>query len=151
MPKLNYCKNCILPNSRPNLHINSEGICNACVSHSKKNNVNWKIRHKNFLKIIKKIKSKNAKYDVLIPVSGGKDSTWQVITALKYKLKPLCVTWKTPARNNIGKKNLDNLINLGVDHIDFTINPKVEKIFEKEVKDMLTPQKNLVYRFCLIQ
>ena len=31
------------------------------------------------------------------------------------------------------------------------IETKVEKIFEKEVKDMLTPQKNLVYRFCLIQ
>lgn len=129
MHKLKYCKSCILPNSRPNLYINSDGICNACLSHSKKKKVNWKIRNKNFLKIIKKIKSKKNKYDCLIPVSGGKDSTWQVITALKHKLKPLCVTWKTPARNQIGKQNLNNLINLGVDHIDFTINPKVEKIF----------------------
>ena len=129
MSKLKYCKSCILPNSRPNLYIGSEGVCNACLSNSKKKKVNWEVRRKNFLKIVKKIKSKKAKYDCLIPVSGGKDSTWQVITALKYKLKPLCVTWKTPARNQIGKENLDNLINLGVDHIDFTINPKVEKIF----------------------
>ena len=129
MSKLKYCKSCILPNTRPNLYINAEGICNACLSHSKKNKVNWEVRRKNFLKIIKKTKLKNAKYDCLIPVSGGKDSTWQVITALKYKLNPLCVTWKTPARNKIGQENLENLINLGVDHIDFTINPKVEKIF----------------------
>lgn len=95
----------------------------------KKKKVNWQERRANFIKIIKKIKLKKAKYDCLIPVSGGKDSTWQVITALKYKLNPLCVTWKTPARNQIGKENLDNLIKLGVDHIDFTINPKVEKIF----------------------
>ena len=125
MTNIKYCKNCILPNTRPNLFINLDGVCNACLSHTKKNKIDWKNRRKNFLKIIKKIKSKNSKYDCLIPVSGGKDSTWQVITALKYKLKPLCVTWKTPARNITGKQNLDNLINLGVDHIDFTINPKI--------------------------
>ena len=68
-------------------------------------------------------------YDCIIPVSGGKDSTWQVITALDYGLKPLCVTWKTPARNTLGAKNLQNLVNLGVDHIDFSINPKVERRF----------------------
>lgn len=127
--KLSYCKNCILPNTRPNLHIGLEGICNACLSHSKKQSINWKVRKKKFLNIINKVKLKKVKYDCLIPVSGGKDSTWQVITALNYNLNPLCVTWKTPARNKIGQENLDNLIRLGVDHIDFTINPKTEKIF----------------------
>ena len=62
-------------------------------------------------------------------MSGGKDSTWQVIKALSFNLKPLCITWKSPARNKVGQKNLDNLKKLGVDHIDFTINPKVEKYF----------------------
>ena len=125
--KLSYCKNCILPNTRPNLHISLEGICNACLSHSKKQSINWKVRKKKFLNIINKIKLKKVKYDCLIPVSGGKDSTWQVITALNYNLNPLCVTWKTPARNKIGQKNLDNLISLGVDHIDFTIIQKQKK------------------------
>ena len=68
-------------------------------------------------------------YDCLIPVSGGKDSTWQVMLALKYKLKPLCITWRSPARNKIGEDNLKNLISLGVDHIDFTINPIKERYF----------------------
>jgi hypothetical protein len=36
MSKFKYCKSCILPNTRTNLHINAEGICNACLSHSKK-------------------------------------------------------------------------------------------------------------------
>ena len=36
---------------------------------------------------------------------------------------------KSPARNKVGQKNLDNLKKLGVDHIDFSINPKVEKYF----------------------
>ena len=74
-----------------------------------------------------KPKVKNRDWDCVIPVSGGKDSTWQVVKALQYQLKPLCVTWKTPARSSHGQRNIDNLISLGVDHIDFSINPKVEK------------------------
>jgi len=126
--KLKFCKNCILPNTRPNLKIDEDGVCDAC--KNKKTKINWKNRRNKFLKIVKKIKNKNKKnYDCLIPVSGGKDSTWQVLMALKYKMKPLCITWRSPARNEVGQKNLDNLIRLGVDHIDFSINPKIEKYF----------------------
>ena len=128
--KLKFCKNCILPNTRPNLKIDEDGVCDAC--KNKQTKINWKNRRNEFLKIIKKIKNKNKNkksYDCLIPVSGGKDSTWQVLTALKFNLKPLCITWTSPARNLIGKKNLDNLIKLGVDHIDFSVNPKIEKYF----------------------
>ena len=49
------------------------------------------------------------------------------MTAKKYGLKPLCVTWRSPARNSLGQDNLNNLINLGVDHIDFSLNPNTEK------------------------
>src|SRR6185295_11065451 len=63
------------------------------------------------------------------PVSGGKDSTWQVVTCLEAGLKPLAVTWKPPGRTAIGQANLDNLKRIGVDHIDYTIDPKVEARF----------------------
>jgi N-acetyl sugar amidotransferase len=48
---------------------------------------------------------------------------------LEYGLRPLTVTWKTPARTAIGQRNLDNLVRLGVDHIDWQVNPEVEKKF----------------------
>ena len=48
-------------------------------------------------------------YDCLTPVSGGKDSTWQIVKCLKYGLNPLAVTWKTSVRTPVGQKNLDNL------------------------------------------
>ena len=95
----------------------------------KKEKINWKNRELKFKKLVKITKNKNKSYDCVIPVSGGKDSTWQVLTAIRYGLKPLCVTWKTPGRNKIGYQNLKNLISLGVDHIDFSINLKVEKYF----------------------
>lgn len=130
---MRYCQHCILPDTRPNLLILEDGICNACHhARYKKENVNWQEREKSFLQLTDDIKKKNRNWDCVIPVSGGKDSVWQTLKALEYGLKPLCVTWRSPARNSLGQKNLDTLIGLGVDHIDFSINPDVEKIFTLE-------------------
>ncbi len=138
--KIKYCKECILPNTRPNLTIGDDGICNACKSFKKKYKISWTDREKKFSKIVKNIKKKFRYHDCLIPVSGGKDSTWQVIKCLEYGLTPLAVTWRTPGRTKLGQMNLDNLINLGVDHIDYTINPKVESVFAlKAFKKYGTP------------
>ena len=128
---MKYCNNCILPDTRPNLIINNKGICNACLNHKKKSLIDWRYKENQFNSIIKKTKNSKRSYDCIIPISGGKDSTWQLLTALKYGLKPLCVTWKSPGRNNIGEQNLKNAINLGCDHIDFTVNPLIEKYFTK--------------------
>ena len=122
-----WCKKCILPNTRPNLFIFGDGLCSIC-SLKKTTNINWDIRFKVLENFVKKIKKKSkSNYDCIIPVSGGKDSFWQVLNALKLGLKPLAVTWKPSGRNKLGDRNLKNLINLGVDHIDYTINPKIEK------------------------
>jgi len=125
--KLIWCKNCLLPNSRPNLTIEVNGNCTACNNFSIKEKVNWKDRESEFRKLVKKIKKKKLRYDCIIPVSGGKDSTWQTIKCLEYDLNPLAVTWKSPQRTKIGQENLDNLISLGVDHIDWSVNPNIEK------------------------
>jgi N-acetyl sugar amidotransferase len=124
---LKYCKKCILPNTRPNLLLNEEGVCNACIEYNSKPSINWVSRLKELERLVKSVKDLERDYDCLIPVSGGKDSTWQTVKCLELGLKPLAVTWKTPGRTTLGQQNLDNLISLGVDHIDFTINPKVEK------------------------
>ncbi len=133
---MKWCNTCVLPSTRPNLVINSSGVCNACEQGKEKKKINWRKRKIEFENLVRRIKKKKAEYDCLIPVSGGKDSVWQVVIALKYGLKPLTITWKTPERTLIGEKNLKNLVSLGVNHIDFTINPKVEskfmlKTFEK--------------------
>ena len=126
---MKYCKKCILPDTRPNLLIGSDGICNACKNHDKKPNINWNSRAQDFKKLVEHVVKTSDSYDCLIPVSGGKDSTWQTKVCLDHGLTPLAVTWATPARTEIGQKNLENLISLGVDHIDYRINPKVEKTF----------------------
>ena len=128
--EIKYCKKCLLPNTRPGVIIGVDGISNIWKeSFDLKDNINWNKRKKQFENLINQIKKSENGYDCLIPVSGGKDSTWQVLKCLEYGLKVLAVTWKTPARTSLGQANLENLIGLGVDHIDFTINPEVEKKF----------------------
>jgi len=128
---MRYCKLCVLPSTRPGTHFDAEGVCQPCRNSMKKQaDIDWTGRKAAFEKVVAHAKA-NSKggYDCLIPVSGGKDSTWQVIRCLEYGMKPLAVTWKTPARTELGQQNLDNLVKLGVDHIDYQVNPKVESVF----------------------
>ncbi|OVE76897.1 N-acetyl sugar amidotransferase [bacterium F11] len=126
---MRYCIRCVIPDSRPNIEFDSKGVCNACRASETKPQIPWEKREESFQKIVQGAKKKSKGYDCLIPVSGGKDSTWQVVKCLEYGLNPLAVTWKTPARTKLGYLNLENLIQLGVDHIDYQINPKVERKF----------------------
>ena len=127
---MKYCKNCVLPDSRPGVVLLEDGVCKACKNQQQKtDDINWEQREQMFGEVVKNAKSKSKGYDCLIPVSGGKDSTWQVVKCLEYGLNCLTFTWRPPGRTAIGQKNLDNLVGLGVDHIDYQINPKVEKKF----------------------
>ncbi|MEO6096898.1 MAG: N-acetyl sugar amidotransferase [Fibrobacteria bacterium] len=126
---MKYCQKCVLPDTRPNLMLDADGVCDACGSSLGKRDVDWPAREADFRAVVNNAKAKSKGYDCLIPVSGGKDSTWQVVRCLEYGLNPLAVTWRTPARTPIGQSNLDNLISLGVDHIDYQVNPKVERKF----------------------
>ncbi len=130
---MRYCKNCILPSTRPGLKIGSDGVCNACKTNSESliNEIDWGEREKEFIKAVNSVSS-NSNWDCVLPVSGGKDSTWALLKVLEYGLKPLCVTWKTAKRNNLGEQNLQNLISLGADHIDFSVNPKAERAFTRD-------------------
>lgn len=126
---MKWCLNCVLPDTRPNIKLDSRGICNACRNHKTKSEINWEKRHSQLLDLVSNVKKVSNTYDCVIPVSGGKDSTWQTIKCLELGLKPLAVTWRPPGRNKIGQQNLDNLISLGVDHIDYSISPEVEAKF----------------------
>ena len=127
---MRYCNKCVTPDTRPGIQINSDGVCSACVGHGeKKDLIDWDKRRAVFEVTLDGSRRIDRGYDCIIPVSGGKDSTYQVLKCLEYGLRILAVTWKTPARTEIGQNNLDNLIKLGVDHIDYTINPDIERRF----------------------
>lgn len=126
---MRWCRQCILPDTRPNLVLGPDGICNACATHDVTSAVDWEARQEMFHQVVDNAKASASTFDCVVPVSGGKDSTWQVVTCLEHGLHPLAVTWKTPARTEIGARNLANLIELGVDHIDYQVSPSVERRF----------------------
>jgi N-acetyl sugar amidotransferase len=126
---MRWCARCILPDTRPGLVLDADDVCSACRMHERRPAVDWDRRRAAFAALAADARSRSRGYDCLIPVSGGKDSTWQTILCLEHGLNPLAVTWKTPARTPVGARNLANLVSLGVDHIDYQVNPKVERAF----------------------
>lgn len=126
---MKYCTRCVLPDTRPGIVFDADGVCNACKSVGAKKKIDWPGRKQRLAETISEAKRRSHGYDCVIPVSGGKDSTWQTVVCLEQGLRILAVTWRTPGRTEIGQRNLDNLISLGVDHIDFTIHPEVERRF----------------------
>lgn len=122
--KIQYCTRCVTPSTRPKLSFNLKGVCSACTGAEEKKEINWKEREKELTSIFNKYKSKGNKYDCIVPVSGGKDSIYQVhVVKNVYHLNPLCITFRTDSRTKIGEHNIQCLRNMGVDHIDFTPNP----------------------------
>jgi N-acetyl sugar amidotransferase len=126
---MKYCRTCITPDSRPNVTFDHTGECSSCRNARIKKEIDWDDRARQLAQVVSKAKERSKGYDCLIPVSGGKDSTWQVIQCRNLGLNPLAVTWKTPARTELGRKNLENLVSLGVDHIDYQVSPQVERKF----------------------
>ena len=74
---MKYCRNCILPDTRPNLEISADGVCNACRAHAIKRQIDWAQRESLFREVVAHAKQCSHGYDCLVPVSGGKDSTRQ--------------------------------------------------------------------------
>lgn len=141
---LKYCVRCVMPHTKPDLHINEAGVCNACLSMEKRKEVDWDQRKSELLNVLAKYRRDGANWDCIVPVSGGKDSTYQVIRMLQLGLNPLCVTATTCDLSEIGRKNIENIKKLGVDYMEFSPNPviraKLNKIGLVEVGDISWPE-----------
>ncbi|OPZ88704.1 MAG: hypothetical protein BWY74_03024 [Firmicutes bacterium ADurb.Bin419] len=87
------CVKCVLTDSVENVKIDEKGVCNFCNSFEKKKSAD-KISpfkdEKDLIECLEKLRDPSRKYDVLVPVSGGVDSSYALITIVeKFKLKAL--------------------------------------------------------------
>jgi N-acetyl sugar amidotransferase len=125
---MRYCTSCLYPETKPDLSFDAHGVCNACLNFGFRAEVDWDKRKDEFLDIVKQYRSANgSNYDCLIPVSGGKDSTYQLLRLLEVGMNPLCVTATTDDLSDIGRRNIENIKQLGVDYIEVTTNPVVRR------------------------
>ena len=132
---MRYCKRCVTPDTRPHIVFNEEGICDACITGERKDDgINWDARWKELEEILDKYRSDDpSKHDCIIPVSGGKDSTYQVYTLKNdFNMNPLAVTFAQCSITELGQHNMQALREIGVDHILYTPNPKIyRKLFRE--------------------
>lgn len=128
-----YCKKCVMPHTKPDLFFDKDGVCDACRSaelkYDQAKGIDWEARRKTFEKIIEKYRSKDgSNYDCIVPVSGGKDSHFQVhVIKNIYGLNPLLVYFEPTYRTELGTKNLENIRKFGCDIIYSMKNPVVYK------------------------
>lgn len=142
---LSYCTRCIMPDTKPDLQLDAEGVCNACRAYERRTQVDWDERRRELMEILARYRrADGSNWDCIVPVSGGKDSTYQVIRVLQAGLNPLCVTATTCDLSDIGRRNIENLKRLGVDHIEMSPNPlvraKLNRIGLEQVGDISWPE-----------
>ena len=130
---MRYCKKCLQPDTRPGIYFSEDGVCGACLYEESKKGIDWDAREKELHEIADWAKSKKKAYDCVIGVSGGKDSTFQAVYAKeKLGLHVLLVNCEPNCITEVGKHNIENLINMGFDCVKVRPNPKVEKILAKK-------------------
>jgi N-acetyl sugar amidotransferase len=134
-----------MPHTRPDLKIDEQGVCNACRSYESRLDIDWDSRKQQFLELTGRYSSSDgSNWDCIVPVSGGKDSTYQVLRIKQLGLNPLAVTATTCDLSEIGRQNILNLRNLGVDHVEFSPNPVVRRRMNRiglsQVGDIAWPE-----------
>ena len=118
---MKYCIICVQPDTRPNSVFSEKGVCPACDYYAKFKEVDWLDRYailEDLIQHYKTKKYKKTRFDCIIGVSGGKDSTRQALWVRdKLGLNPLlaCLSYPPEQVTQRGVDNISNLIELGFD------------------------------------
>lgn len=128
---MKYCKNCLQPDTRPNIRFDADGVCPACRYAESLEEVDWDERKKELEEIVHFGKKHNhSGYDCIIGVSGGKDSTRQAVFVREtLGMNPLlvCLSYPPEQVSQRGVENVSNLISLGFDTITIAPAPQIWK------------------------
>lgn len=146
---MRYCVKCVQPDTRPGIHFSEEGVCGACLYQEESDEkIDWVEREKKLKDIAEWAKkSARSNYDCAVGISGGKDSTFQALYARdRLGLRVLLVNGEPEGITEIGRHNIENLINLGFDCIKLRPNPKVmRKLIKRDFYKCLNPVKVTEY------
>ena len=126
---MRYCKRCLYPeNAKPTIIFDDDGVCSGCRYHESRKHVDvdWTERQAMLEQILDEARTmarqRGNSHDCIVPVSGGKDSHFQVwLLKKKYGMNPLLVTFNHAYNSLAGLRNLENLVQRsGCDLIRYT-------------------------------
>ena len=109
------CSRCILPGTIPYISFDENGVCNYCREYDenkRKIDINFGLKGEKFAVLSRghpRKGSERIRYDALVPVSGGRDSSY-LAWELSKRLKILCVHYDNPFSSSQTKVNVDHLM-----------------------------------------
>jgi N-acetyl sugar amidotransferase len=124
MMKKSYkvCTRCVMDTSATDILFDEHGLCNYCTEFlARSGNILQKnsiLRTQELTALVAKVKAegKGKQYDCVIGVSGGVDSSWVLVQAVKLGLRPLAVHMDNGWNSELAQNNISNLVRgLGVD------------------------------------
>lgn len=109
------CKRCVMDTTDPDIVFDENGICNHCIDYFKKEKkfvFKGKEGKKKLKEIVNKIKEdgRHKKYDCVLGVSGGVDSSYLAYLAKKYDLRVLLVNFNNGYDTEIAKNNIKRIV-----------------------------------------
>jgi amino acid adenylation domain-containing protein len=131
------CVRCGLPSNYPQVEFDEKGVCNYCLSFE-----NYRQNAKKYFKApadLQKIldnarAERQGKYDCLVLLSGGKDSTYALAKLVGMGVSVLAFTLDNGYISESAKANIRRVVNvLGVDHV-FGETPAMNEIFVDSLK-----------------
>ena len=125
---LTYCKSCVMPDTKPDLRLDEQGICNYCKDYDVLKNklvVEGELAKKLLEQKCNEIKSagNGKQYDCILGLSGGVDSSYLAYVAKQNGLRPLCIHFDNGWNSEMAVKNIENIVNkLSFDLNTYVIN-----------------------------
>ncbi len=113
------CRRCVLPESPPDITMDSEGLCSVCLeAQSSKPQPEEELLESDFTRLLGKHRGKQ-KHDCLVMCSGGKDSTASLYyMKRRYRLNPLAFTFDHGFETEDALRNVHKAVEkLGVDFL----------------------------------
>ena len=117
MVTTSICTKCVLKSGTPGITFDKSGTCNYCLTYTPR-----KVEGEDKLvAILKRFKKKGGRYDCMVGVSGGRDSTytlWKLVN--DSQMRVLAVNYKNPFTSGQARENMRRAIQiLKVDFFDW--------------------------------
>jgi N-acetyl sugar amidotransferase len=110
------CKRCVMDTTDPHIQFDKSGICSHCLKFDRDIKPSWPNQvegEKKLEKIISRVKAygKHRKYDCVIGLSGGVDSSFLATRMVEWGLRPLVVHVDAGWNTEIAVKNIEEICN----------------------------------------
>ena len=138
IPNVRTCVRCIMDETAADIRFDEQGICNYCTGFlaKKAKHIAWDEgeRQRRLVALVDLVKKsgRRKRYDCIVGLSGGVDSSWTLVKVVELGLRPLAVHMDSGWNSELAQNNIANLVRtLGVDLYTHVIEwPEIRGLME---------------------